>query len=56
MVKDLQAGKKPEVNDDKSYNNGNKVVPAYLLEPVIVTKDNVKTAYVDDPVLGPITK
>ncbi|QOD04474.1 sugar-binding protein [Pseudarthrobacter sp. BIM B-2242] len=56
MVKDLQAGKTPEVNDDKSYNNGVKTVPAYLLEPVIVTAENVKTAYVDDPVLGPITK
>ena len=56
MVKDLQAGKKPEINDDKSYNNKVKTVPAYLLEPVIVTKENVKTAYVDDPVLGPITK
>ncbi|MDI3240449.1 sugar ABC transporter substrate-binding protein [Arthrobacter sp. AL08] len=56
MVKDLQAGKKPEVNDDKSYNNKVKVVPAFLLEPVIVTKENVKTAYTDDPVLGPLTK
>jgi putative multiple sugar transport system substrate-binding protein len=56
MVKDIQAGKKPEVNDDKSYNNKVKVVPAYLLEPVIVTKENVKTAYADDPVLGPMTK
>ena len=56
MVKDLQANKKPEVNDDKSYNNTVKVVPAYLLEPVIVTKENVKTAYVNDPVLGPLTK
>jgi putative multiple sugar transport system substrate-binding protein len=56
MVKDLQAGKTPEVNDDKSYNNGTKTVPAYLLPPVIVTAANVKTAYVDDPVLGPITK
>ena len=56
MVKDIQAGKKPEINDDKSYNNTVKTVPAYLLEPVIVTKENVKTAYVDDPVLGPITK
>ncbi|TQJ40167.1 monosaccharide ABC transporter substrate-binding protein (CUT2 family) [Arthrobacter sp. SLBN-112] len=56
MVKDLQAGKKPEVNDDKSYNNKVKTVPAYLLEPVIVTAANVKTAYKDDPVLGPITK
>ncbi|MCU1510957.1 MAG: monosaccharide transporter substrate-binding protein family, partial [Arthrobacter sp.] len=56
MVKDIQAGKKPEINDDKSYNNTVKVVPAYLLEPVIVTKENVKTAYADDPVLGPLTK
>ncbi|MGY4540740.1 putative multiple sugar transport system substrate-binding protein [Arthrobacter sp. UYNi723] len=56
MIKDLQAGKTPEVNDDKSYDNGTKVVPAFLLEPVIVTAANVKTAYTDDPVLGPITK
>lgn len=56
MVKDLQAGKTPEINDDKSYDNGTKVVPAYLLEPVIVTAENVKTAYTDDPVLGPLTK
>ncbi|MEO5778779.1 MULTISPECIES: sugar-binding protein [Arthrobacter] len=56
MVKDLQAGKTPEVNDDKSYDNGTKVVPAFLLEPVIVTAENVKTAYTDDPVLGPLTK
>jgi putative multiple sugar transport system substrate-binding protein len=56
MVKDIQAGKTPEINDDKSYNNKVKTVPAYLLPPVIVTKDNVKTAYVDDPVLGPLTK
>ncbi|HSO92321.1 MAG TPA: sugar-binding protein [Arthrobacter sp.] len=56
MVKDLQAGKTPEVNDDKSYDNTVKVVPAYLLEPVIVTSENVKTAYVNDPVLGPLTQ
>ena len=56
MVNDIQAGKTPEINDDKSYNNTVKTVPAYLLTPVIVTKDNVKTAYVNDPVLGPLTK
>ncbi|WP_104043040.1 substrate-binding domain-containing protein [Arthrobacter sp. ZGTC412] len=56
MVKDLQAGKELEINDKDSYNNGVKTVPAYLLEPVIVTAENVKTAYVDDPLLGPITK
>ena len=33
-------GEKPNVNDEKSYNNGVKVVPANLLAPVIVTKAN----------------
>jgi len=56
MVKDLQAGKELEINDKESYNNGVKTVPAYLLEPVIVTAANVKTAYAGDPVLEPITK
>jgi putative multiple sugar transport system substrate-binding protein len=56
MVKDLQAGKELEINDPNSYNNGVKTVPAYLLEPVIVTAENVKTAYEGDPVLEPITK
>ncbi|WP_285114723.1 sugar-binding protein [Leifsonia sp. fls2-241-R2A-40a] len=56
MVKDLQQGKKPEVNDDKSYDNGKKVVPAFLLKPVIVTKENAAEAYANDPTLEPLTK
>ena len=56
MVKDLQTGKKPEINDTKSYNNGVKVVPAYLLPPVIVTKANAAEAYANDPTLAPLTK
>jgi putative multiple sugar transport system substrate-binding protein len=56
MVKDLQAGKTPEVNDTKSYNNGVKVVPSFLLPPMIVTKDNVAEAYANDPNLAPLTK
>jgi putative multiple sugar transport system substrate-binding protein len=56
MVNDLQAGKTPEVNDTKSYNNGVKVVPSYLLPPVIVTKDNAAEAYANDATLGPLTK
>ncbi|MEA5456282.1 sugar-binding protein [Sinomonas sp. JGH33] len=55
MVKKLQAGQKPDVNDDKSYNNGNKVVPAFLLPPVIVTKANAKDAYANDPTLSKLT-
>jgi putative multiple sugar transport system substrate-binding protein len=56
MVKDLQQGKKPETNDDKSYDNGKKVVPAFLLKPVIVTKENAAEAYANDPTLEPLTK
>jgi putative multiple sugar transport system substrate-binding protein len=56
MVKQLQAGKKADVNDEKSYNNGVKTVPAYLLPPVIVTKANAKEAYANDPTLSQYTK
>jgi len=56
MVNDLQAGKTPEVNDTESYNNGVKIVPAYLLAPVIVTKENAAEVYANDATLGPLTK
>ncbi len=56
MAQDLQAGKKVPVNDTTSYNNGVKVVPAFLLPPVIVTKANAVEAYANDPKLAPLTK
>lgn len=56
MVKALQAGTTPEINDPTSYDNGAKVVPAYLLPPVIVTKANAAEAYANDPKLAPLTK
>ena len=34
MVDAVLAGKQPEINDTKTYNNGVKVVPSYLLKPV----------------------
>jgi len=40
-------GTDPEINDTETYDNGVKVVPSYLLQPVQVTKDNVKEALVD---------
>ncbi len=40
MVDAEISGKKPEVNDTKTYNNGIKVVPAYLLKPVAVDASN----------------
>src|SRR6476661_1599707 len=56
MVSALQKGQAPTVNDTKSYNNGVKVVPANLLPPVIVTKENAAEAYANDPTLAPLTK
>ncbi|MEO3692031.1 multiple monosaccharide ABC transporter substrate-binding protein [Roseateles paludis] len=47
MVDALVAGKTPEVNDTKTYNNGVKVVPAYLLKPVTVDASNWKALLVD---------
>ncbi|MEU6536699.1 multiple monosaccharide ABC transporter substrate-binding protein [Streptomyces sp. NPDC047000] len=47
MVDDLLNGKKPQTNDDKTYNNGAKVVPAYLLTPVSVDKTNYQKEVVD---------
>jgi putative multiple sugar transport system substrate-binding protein len=47
MIKAIGADKKPEVNDTKTYDNGKKVVPSYLLDPVPVTKDTVQKVLVD---------
>ena len=47
MVDAMMAGKEPEVNDTKTYDNGVKVVPSYLLEPVSVTAANWKQVLVD---------
>ncbi len=47
MVDAVLSGGKPEVNDTKTYNNGVKVVPSYLLKPVAVDLDNWKTALID---------
>ncbi|GAB3921330.1 sugar ABC transporter substrate-binding protein [Kribbella albertanoniae] len=56
MIKALQTGGTPQVNDTKTYNNGVKVVPSFLLPPVIVTKANAAEAYANDPKLAPLTK
>ena len=40
-VKAMMKGEEPQVNDTETYNNGVKVVPSYLLEPVAVTEKNL---------------
>ncbi|NTW39734.1 MAG: sugar ABC transporter substrate-binding protein [Cellulomonadaceae bacterium] len=56
MVTDLSEGKTPTVNDTESYDNGVKIVPAYLLPPQIVTKENAAESYKNDPTLFPLTQ
>ncbi|HYS14365.1 MAG TPA: sugar-binding protein, partial [Burkholderiaceae bacterium] len=47
MVDAVLSGKQPEINDTKTYNNGTKVVPSYLLKPVAVDMSNWKKVLVD---------
>ncbi|MDQ0587490.1 multiple monosaccharide ABC transporter substrate-binding protein [Variovorax paradoxus] len=47
MADAMLSGKTPEVNDTKTYNNGIKVVPSYLLKPVSVDGGNWKQVLVD---------
>ncbi len=47
MVDTVLSGKEPEINDTKTYNNGVKVVPSYLLVPHTVGKADIKAALVD---------
>jgi len=42
LVDAVLNGKQPEINDTKTYNNGVKVVPSYLLKPVAVDASNWK--------------
>lgn len=47
MVNEILTGKKVDVNDTKTYNNNKKVVPTYLLAPVVVDKDNYQEKLID---------
>ncbi|HMQ42139.1 MAG TPA: sugar ABC transporter substrate-binding protein [Paracoccus sp. (in: a-proteobacteria)] len=40
MVNAMLKGEEPEINDTETYDNGVKVVPSFLLEPVPVDKSN----------------
>ncbi len=47
MVDASLSGKEVTVNDSKTYNNGVKVVPSYLLKPVVVDKNNWEKVLID---------
>ena len=47
MANDILNGKKPETNDDKTYNNKVITVPTYLFQPTVVTKANYQKVLID---------
>ncbi|GAB4391802.1 MAG: sugar ABC transporter substrate-binding protein ChvE [Kiloniellaceae bacterium] len=47
MVEALLQGGTPEINDTSTYDNGVKVVPSYLLEPVAVDETNWEKILID---------
>ncbi|WP_282944800.1 substrate-binding domain-containing protein [Cellulomonas endometrii] len=52
----LQKGEDAEINDTESYDNGVKVVPSFLLTPLIVTQENAADVYANDETLFPLTQ
>lgn len=47
MVDSVLQGKTADVNDTKTYDNGSKVVPSFLCDPVYADKANYKSILVD---------
>ncbi|MFS0733789.1 multiple monosaccharide ABC transporter substrate-binding protein [Microbacterium sp. 1P10UB] len=47
MIDAIRKGTEPEVNDTETYDNGEKIVPSFLLKSTIVTKDNYQDVLVD---------
>ncbi|WEK54850.1 MAG: sugar ABC transporter substrate-binding protein [Candidatus Cohnella colombiensis] len=47
MAVAVLSNKTPEINDEKTYDNGVKIVPSYLLVPISVDKSNYKEVLVD---------
>ena len=47
MIGQLLKGKQVDVNDTETFDNGAKVVPAFLCTPLAVTKKNYKKLLID---------
>ncbi|WP_428924885.1 multiple monosaccharide ABC transporter substrate-binding protein [Marinibacterium sp. SX1] len=47
MVDAVLEGGEPEINDTETYDNGMKIVPSYLLEPVAVDLSNWEGVLID---------
>ena len=40
-------GETPELNDTETFDNGVKVVPAFLCEPILIIKENIESVLID---------
>ncbi|MEN3792544.1 multiple monosaccharide ABC transporter substrate-binding protein [Fulvimarina sp. MAC3] len=47
MVEALLNDGEPEINDTETYDNGVKIVPSYLLKPVLVKEGDIQSTLVD---------
>ena len=47
MIQEILDKKTVTVNDTTTYDNGVKVVPTYLLDPVTVDKANIEQVLLD---------
>jgi ABC-type xylose transport system, periplasmic component len=47
MVEAILTGSEVEVNDEKTYDNGTGIIPTFLCEPVVTTKDNYREILID---------
>ena len=47
MIDQILKGEEVDVNDTTTYDNGKKVVPSFLCDPVIGTKDNYKELLIE---------
>lgn len=54
MVNEIMTCSEVTVNNTEDYDNDVKVVPSYLLEPVVVTKENIQEQLVDSGFLPDI--
>ena len=55
-INELAACNEIPINDTEQYDNGVKIVPAYLLTPIIVTQENAAEVYANDPVLAELVQ
>jgi len=47
MVDAILQGGEPEINDTSTYDNGVKIVPSYLLEPISLGVNDIQTVLID---------